>query len=394
MVTKLVAPSLTHRVNVCLATQLPLKPYAIMNLVRSLLAYSFYMIVLLAAFPWRLSAQAQKYEGMTVVNIRFEPQQQPLEGSELFEILPLRRGEPLRSSVVRASIERLFATGRYADIKVAAEPYNGGGVIVTFITTNSWFIGDVSVSGRVSDPPNRGQLVNATRLDLGEPYTGNALDVAIAAQKRLLEGNGLYLSSVSPTFDYDTEHQLINIRFRIDSGPRARFYRPVLLGNYKLDPARILTATRFRRWLIHTWKPVTQTRMRQGLDGVRSLYQKENRLEAKVQLESVKFDPATMRLVPTLNIDAGPRIEVSTVGAKLSQSKLRRYVPIFEEHAVDQDLLLEGARNLRDYYQSQGYFEAQVEVVPQKVVNDKSDVDLPGQYREAAQAGVNRDQGQ
>ena len=345
-----------------------------MNLVRSLLAYSFYMIVLLAAFPGRLCAQAQKYEGMTVVNIRFEPQQQPLEGSELFEILPLRRGEPLRSTVVRASIERLFATGRYADIKVSAEPYNGGGVIITFITTNSWFIGDVSVSGRVSDPPNRGQLVNATRLDLGEPYTENALDVAIAAQKRLLEGNGLYLSSVSPTFDYDTEHQLINIRFRIDSGPRARFYRPVLLGNYKLDPARILTATRFRRWLIHTWKPVTQTRIRQGLDGVRSLYQRENRLEAKVQMESVKFDPATMRLVPTLNIDAGPRIEVTTVGAKLSKGKLRRYVPIFEEHAVDQDLLLEGSRNLRDYYQSQGYFEAQVEVVPQRVVNDKADV--------------------
>uniref|UniRef100_Q02B19 Outer membrane protein assembly factor BamA n=1 Tax=Solibacter usitatus (strain Ellin6076) TaxID=234267 RepID=Q02B19_SOLUE len=344
-----------------------------MNLVRSLLAYSFYMIVLLAASPWRVCGQAQKFEGMTVANIRFEPREQPLEGSYLFEILPLKRGEPLRASVVRASIERLFATGQYLDIKVSAEPYNGG-VIVTFITTNSWFIGDVSVAGRVSDPPNRGQLVNATRLDLGEPYTENALNVAIAAQKRLLEGNGLYLSSISPTFDYDTEHQQINIRFRIDSGARARFFRPVLLGDYKLDPARILTATRFRRWLIHTWKPVTQTRMRQGLDGVRSLYQRENRLEAKVQLESVRFDPGTMRLVPTLNINAGPRIEVSTVGAKLSQSKLRRYVPIFEEHAVDQDLLLEGARNLRDYYQSQGFFEAQVEVVPQKVINDKADV--------------------
>jgi outer membrane protein assembly complex protein YaeT len=51
-------------------------------------------------------------------------------------------------------------------------------------------------------------------------------------------------------------------------------------------------------------------------------------------------------------------------------------IPIFEEHAVDHDLLVEGARNLRDYFQSDGYFEAQVEFKQQKVVNDKSEVDF------------------
>ena len=116
---------------------------------RSLLAYSPCVVLLLAAAqPRSLLAQYQKYEGRPVVNIRFEPAEQPLEGSELFEILPLKRDQPLRMSVVRASIERLFATGRYRDIQVDAEPYNGG-VIIKFITTNSWFIGDVSVSGDI-----------------------------------------------------------------------------------------------------------------------------------------------------------------------------------------------------------------------------------------------------
>ena len=141
-----------------------------MRLVRSLLAYSPCMVMLLAAAqPRSLLAQYQKYEGRPVVNIRFEPAEQPLEGAELFEMLPLKRDQPLRMSVVRASVERLFATGRYSDIQVDAEPYNGG-VIIKFITTNSWFIGDVSVAGRLDDPPNRGQLANATRLELGQPY--------------------------------------------------------------------------------------------------------------------------------------------------------------------------------------------------------------------------------
>ena len=43
---------------------------------------------------------------------------------------------------------------------------------------------------------------------------------------------------------------------------------------------------------------------------------------------------------------------------------------------MDHDLLIEGARNLRDYFQSEGYFEAQVEFKPQNVVNDKADIDF------------------
>ena len=275
---------------------------------RSLLAYSPCVILLLAAAqPRSLLAQYQKFEGRPVVNIRFEPAEQPLEGSELFEILPLKRDQPLRISVVRASVERLFATGRYRDIQVDAEPYNGG-VIIKFITTNSWFIGSVSVSGKVENSPNRGQLVNAARLELGQPFNERQLEPAVTNQRKLLESNGLFLSSVYPVLDYDSVHQHVNIRFVIDRGRRARFGPPVLLGDFKMDPERVLRATKFRRWLIHTWKPVTQLRVRQGLDGVRSLLQKENRLEARVALESMNYDVDTNRAITTMRIEAGPRI--------------------------------------------------------------------------------------
>src|ERR1035438_2170070 len=84
-------------------------------LVRSLLGYS--MLLLAVAQPRSLQAQYLKYEGQPVVNIRFEPAEQPLEGAELFDMLPLKRDQPLRMSVVRASVERLFATGRYRAIR-------------------------------------------------------------------------------------------------------------------------------------------------------------------------------------------------------------------------------------------------------------------------------------
>jgi outer membrane protein assembly factor BamA len=149
----------------------------------------------------------------------------------------------------------------------------------------------------------------------------------------------------------------------------------VLLGDVKLDPQRILKATKFRRWILNTWKPMTETRVQRGLNSVRLLYQRENRLEARVSLESMKYDPATDTALPTLRIEAGPKILVNAIGAKISQSKLQRYVPVFEEHSVDNDLLLEGEHNLRDYLQSQGYFEAQVAFKQQRVVNDQAAID-------------------
>jgi outer membrane protein assembly complex protein YaeT len=345
-----------------------------MDLVRRLLAHCPLAVLLTLSTPG--AAQTAKYEGLTVTNIRFEPVAQPLEPAELHHLLPVQMNQPLHAADVRESIGRLFATGRYTDIQVDAQPYNGG-VAILFQTKEAWFVGAVSVAGQVRTPPGAGQLENASGLDLGEAYTQARMDRAQEEQRRLMEANGLFRAEMHPVFDWETtrEYQQVNIRFEIDSGPRAHFATPVLTGDLKLDQQRILRATKFRRWLLNTWKPMTQTRVRQALDGVRSLYEKDNRLEAKVTLEGVRYDAAANAAIPTLRIDAGPRIQVNPVGEKIPQRVLRRYVPIFEEHAVDHDLLVEGANNLRDYLQSQGYFNAEVEFKEQAVINDKANID-------------------
>ncbi|HWB85590.1 MAG TPA: outer membrane protein assembly factor BamA [Bryobacteraceae bacterium] len=346
-----------------------------MMVVRPLLTYvpSLFVFLVAAQSPLLL-AQYQKYEGKTVTAIQFSPSTQPIGQAELLKLIPLKTGQPLRMADVRASIDRMFAIGRYADIQVEAEP-SGNGVALTFHTKNSWFIGNVSVAGDLSSPPNRGQLANATRLDLGQPYTDAKLQTALQGQKALFDNNGLFHSQIHPVFDYDPKYQQVNLKFEVDSGDRARLTEPVLTGDLKMDADKIVSATNWRRWLVHTWKPMTASRVQQGLEGIRKLYQKDDRLEAKVALESIHYDPEANRAQPTLNIDAGPRIEVNTIGAKVSRKKLQRLVPIYEEHAVDHDLLVEGARRLEDYFQSEGYYEAQVAFKQQRVTNDKASID-------------------
>jgi outer membrane protein insertion porin family len=332
------------------------------------------ILLLTIAFPRTVLAQYQKYEGLKTTNIQFRPVTQPLEAAELHKILPLKIGDTLKIATVRASIDRLFATGRYADIQVQAQPYNGG-VAITFITKNSWFIGSVRDHGFINSPPNVNQLQNAGSLDLGQPFTDAKLQEAETEQRRILEANGLYRAQLRPVFDYDNTYQQINIRFEVNAGPRAHFASPVLDGDLKMDPARVRKSLKFRRWIIHTPKPVTQARIQEGLTGVRALYEKEHRLESKVSLVGMKFDAETNSATPSLHIDAGPVIVIRAIGAKISRKQIEKYVPVFQERSVDHDLLVEGAHNLQDYLQSAGYVQADVQFKEQKVINDKAEID-------------------
>ena len=67
----------------------------------------FPCVLLLASLvqPAALPAQSQEYEGRPVLAIQFEPRNQPLDASELHDILPLKQDQPLRMDDVR---ERLI----------------------------------------------------------------------------------------------------------------------------------------------------------------------------------------------------------------------------------------------------------------------------------------------
>ena len=336
--------------------------------------YAFYpsLVLYILLSPAALWGDASAYEGKTVGRILFTPREQPVDPEELYRILPVRERTPLRLDDVRAAIERLYATGTYSDIQVDAE-LSGGEVVLRFITENSWFIGRVAATGNVKGPPNPAQLANASRLTLGEPQTDEKMQEALDGVEQLFKSNGYYEAKVQPKFTYDPHTSQVNIDFAVDSGRRAKYASPSLLGDLQLPPEKLISSTRWKGWF--GWRAVTQARTGQGLANIRKQYQKQNRLMARVTIEKMDFNEDSMTVRPVLNIRAGPKVEITTVGAKVSRGKLRAYVPVFEENSVDRDLLIEGQRNLRDYFQSEGYFEAEVEFKAQRLVADKMEID-------------------
>jgi outer membrane protein insertion porin family len=353
-----------------------------MRLVRQRYATSIHALCLL---HFALSVRAQtpvspaQFEGLPIVNIGFEPQRQPLEASEIHDILPIGQDQPYHASGIRTAIERLYATGRYQDIQVDAGRVDGG-VGIRFITRSSWFIGHVGVRTDLSEPPSPGQIVSAASLDLGAPFDPAQVSAAEANIRKLLIDNGYFHPEVEHQLEYDNTWQQVKITFAIAAGRRAHYDTPRITGDTSvLNQRDIDKATHWHRFLIPGYRGITQNRTRTGIDNIRLKYQNSDRLLATVTLDSLAPQEdgkkGVRRATPHITVDPGAVVDVEVQGAKVGRRALKRNVPVFEEHTVDTDLLTEGSNNLRDYFQTRGYFDAAVEYREQSVRNGKTEVD-------------------
>ena len=107
---------------------------------------------------------------------------------------------------------------------------------------------------------------------------------------------------------------------------------------------------------------VSNERVTRALQRLRSKYQKQDRLEAQVSVIDKAFRPANNTEDYVVNANRGPQVIIKVTGAKVRKGLLKKYIPVFEENAVDNDLLNEGRRNLIEYFQTQGFFDATVEL--------------------------------
>lgn len=297
------------------------------------------------------------YEGKPVLQIEFQPAEQSISAARLKEILPVKLNAPLRLAEVRSAIERLYATGRYADIAVEAQPLEGG-VLLRFHTKPEYFVGRVSVEG-VREPPNKGVLANAARLEPGAPLEDSDLKQAAQNLEQVLRNNGFYEAGIQSRLARNPKTGQVEIKFLVDSGKRAEYATPNVTGHPERPVKEVVAATHWHGWL--GWKSVTESRTQDGLDRVRQWYQKTDHLMAQVSRKEMSYDAESGRVTPTLAAEAGPKVKITTAGAKVPRGKLRRMVPVYEEQSVDRDLLMEGARNLKEYFEGQGYFAAKVD---------------------------------
>ncbi len=291
--------------------------------------------------------------------IRFDP---PALGERFRDRVTLQPGQDYSAAAVRESIARLYATGRFAEITVdaSASAQVGGGLAITFQLQPNFFVGGVTILG-VKDHPTPVQTVNASKLQLGEPDTEAKRIAAMEAIGRLMVANGYHRASVGESVTKHSDTQQIDVVFSIAPGKQARIGSVQWNGDPGFPAEKLMAKSGLR-----PGRPANAPAIQNALQKLRKFYQSQQLLSARAELLDRLYDPKTNTEALSFRLIQGPKILVRADGVKISEKKLHSLLPFQEEGSADLDLVREGAREFRDYLQSQGYFESDVQASMQE----------------------------
>ena len=271
-------------------------------------------------------------------------------------LIAAHEGESLNRQQLRQSLRVLFATGRFADLRAECEPSSGGSVLLSFAGTPVFFVGKVTVEG-APGRPTESQIVNASKLQVGEPFTVQKIEAALVNIRRLMEDNQFYRSTITHSEQANPADQQIEVTFRIHSGDPARAGNITLQGHALHSLGQIEDIAH-----LHPSDIVSAQRAASALDRIRKRYQSHGRWLVQASIAQHRYVPASNTVDYTLLVEAGPLVEITVEGFRMSRKIIKKNVPVYEESALDDDLLNEGRRNLLNYMQAQGYFEANVDL--------------------------------
>jgi outer membrane protein insertion porin family len=267
--------------------------------------------------------------------------------------LAVEIGKPLDTEQVAQSLRALYATGDYADLRATTTPV-AEGVRLDFVVRENLFFNQVLVEG-LTAPPTDASAVAAMQLSLGRPFRNQDVNEALDRLREVLREEGLYKAQVSAETKTHAETHQVDVTAHVKPGQRARVravelknetdYRDtVLLSRLKMNPGREITTARIQR----------------GTGRIRKYLVKKGHLSARAVVRRGEYDTEKNTVPLELEVSEGPLVQVVVVGAKFSSGDLKRLIPIYQEGAVDPDLLEEGKKNLRERLERDGYYDADV----------------------------------
>ena len=104
-----------------------------------------------------------------------------------------------------------------------AAPAQPGGITLTFVATENYFNGDVNVEGLNSKtPPKPHQLVNASKLDLGELFSEDNVQRAVERMNKVMGDNGYYQSAITYELKPHEDTRQMDMVFHVTPGDLAR----------------------------------------------------------------------------------------------------------------------------------------------------------------------------
>lgn len=287
----------------------------------------------------------------------------------LFAVVKQKAGTPYSQQKIDESAAALKEAGQFPEVNVQVVP-DINGLRVAFLLEPAYYLGVVDFPGAEKQFTYT-RLLQVVDLSDEDPYDPTRIPVAEGALQTFLQNNGFFQAKVHAEPHIDDAHQLVSVSFVVDMRKRAKIAAVNIEGTNQVETARLEHSMRSLRarltgGLLKPGKTYTRQRITNATSLMKKTLSHERRLASSIQENPPQFDPATNRVQVSFKVDVGPVVTIRIVGARLSWVPLlasrqkKKLIPIYSEGSVDRDLVEEGQRNLVDYFQKKGFYDAQV----------------------------------
>ncbi len=304
-------------------------------------------LILVLASPGFVQAEPQYY-GSRVQRLVLEgaPSQTDLQ------TVPLKVGDLITPENIRAGIQALYDTGRYSQIEVDVTRTDLGAVVTFRVVPHSYFSTFRLLPEGLLERPLSGYF----RIPVGQKFSRSSVDSIIRDTLDLLKAQGYFQAAISPEYQFDNNNRLVSVVLRTQAGPRAQVSKITVQGGEQTFSQRELLGF----FKVDVGDDFLAAKVETGMANIRKEFTDLGFVNTRITVEQ-SYMSAAKGVELMLNVEPGQFTLVQTRGYDISRRRLRELVPIFEEGAVDPDLVEEGRVNIERFLEQQGYFETTVE---------------------------------
>jgi outer membrane protein assembly factor BamA len=259
-------------------------------------------------------------------------------------------GAPLDPEAVRAAVERLYATGRFADVRVDLERDPQAGVTVVLRPRPAPLFVVARIEGDAVLSPTTATRV--ARLRPGDALWPARLeragrDVALALVRRG------HLEALVEATAPDVSGGAAAV-FRIRAGPRVRVGRLAVEGAPALPGVALEELARPREGEIYR-----KERAEAAREKMRARLARAGHWRAAVELRET-YDPGRGRMSLVFRVEPGPRTSLQARGASLPPSLLATVRALVRDGGASSDAVEAGGERIESYLRAQGHRDAVV----------------------------------
>jgi outer membrane protein assembly factor BamA len=306
---------------------------------------------------------AISYEGQRVSSVELAGQPDGVP-RKLRALIAQPINAPYAQAKVDETVAALKQTGQFKDVEVQVTPA-AEGIHVVFVLKPAYYFG-VFTFPKAEKVFSYTRLLQAANYSKQEPFTQEKVEEAESSLLEFFHRTGYFMATVEPKMQTDATHGVVNVEYDIKLKKHAKFGDVIIAGADAQQTQRLAHSLRSIRARIKgAYIKPGKTYSLKKLTAATALLQqqlgKQSYLAARVQLVFTIYNPETNRTDIKYDVAQGPKTEIKLAGAHVWSRTQKKLIPMYQENAVDPDLVNEGAQDLASYFQSKGYFGAKVQ---------------------------------